>query len=324
MSKAPLDAELRGISIFSRGVWHETTLAGNEGREMAQFIFGDVEVPQLDDDDSPIPPFDATRSMQLNPSNGLVCTLYAFVSHGVESVRRELLDAERRRRADEEAKKLDEQANEIARLINDDFDNFSGKLARVKALGLGRVDLGRPVPSAEVDGTDVVPGTSTSAKVRQPSGGAGAVGGDGGGGAGAPRLLAPELERDAEGSPIAQPATGLNAKRSGRAGFRVRFVDMGSESNRAKYASDDRTIYLNLEHPQFAAALEGTTIEDVSFRRLAYEVAFSEYALALALELAQREGYYSDPTDPVVEIIETLNRLARKGAYLYSAAARRP
>ena len=45
VSKAPLDEESRGISIFSNGVWHETTLAGSEGREMSQFIFGEVDVP---------------------------------------------------------------------------------------------------------------------------------------------------------------------------------------------------------------------------------------------------------------------------------------
>src|SRR5206468_4019816 len=48
VSKAPLGPDLRGISIFSNGVWHETTLAGNENKEMAQYIFGEIEVPKLD------------------------------------------------------------------------------------------------------------------------------------------------------------------------------------------------------------------------------------------------------------------------------------
>ena len=42
---------------------------------------------------------------------------------------------------------------------------------------------------------------------------------------------------------------------------------------------------------------------------LAYEVAFSEYALSLALELAQRDEYM-DITDPIVDIGETINRVA--------------
>ena len=77
--------------------------------------------------------------------------------------------------------------------------------------------------------------------------------------------------------------------------------------------------FINLDHPQFKAALGTGTIEDLTFRRLAYEVAFSEYALALALELAQRDEYI-DVTDPIVDIGETINRVARRAASLYEVS----
>jgi hypothetical protein len=99
----------------------------------------------------------------------------------------------------------------------------------------------------------------------------------------------------------------------------VKFDFMGAESHRAKYVSGERTIYLNLDHPQLAAAKGTGPVDDPVFRRLAYEVAFSEYAIALAMELAQLDGYYIDPTDPIFDIGETLNRLARRGAHLYAA-----
>ena len=92
---------------------------------------------------------------------------------------------------------------------------------------------------------------------------------------------------------------------------------MGESSHRAEYRSDERTIYINLEHPQVAAARGHGSVEDPIFRRLAYEVAFSEYAIALAQELAKRDEY-RDPTDPIFDIRETLNRVARKGASLYA------
>jgi hypothetical protein len=78
VSKAPLEEDLRGVAVFSKGVWHETTLAGSEGREMAQYIFGDIDVPKLDEDQSPITPFDVSRSMRLNPNNELVRSIYTF------------------------------------------------------------------------------------------------------------------------------------------------------------------------------------------------------------------------------------------------------
>ncbi len=58
-------------------------------------------------------------------------------------------------------------------------------------------------------------------------------------------------------------------------------------------------------------------MEEPLFRRLAYEVAFAEYAIALASELAGRDEYI-DVTDPIVDIRETLNRVARQSASLYA------
>lgn len=92
---------------------------------------------------------------------------------------------------------------------------------------------------------------------------------------------------------------------------------MGEESHRATYVRDERTIYINLDHPQLAAAKGLDTIESPTFRRLAYEVAFAEYAVALASELAGRDEYI-DPSDPIVDIRETMNRIARKAAGLYA------
>ena len=92
------------MAIFSNGVWHETTLAGAEGKEMSNYIIGEIDVPRLDEDNSPISPFDLSRSMRLNPSNELVRAIYAFIGQSVEQVRRELVDRERQRRQSEEAK----------------------------------------------------------------------------------------------------------------------------------------------------------------------------------------------------------------------------
>ena len=85
------------------------------------------------------------------------------------------------------------------------------------------------------------------------------------------------------------------------------------------YKREERTIYVNLDHPQIAAALSIGGVDDVAFRRLAYEVAFSEYSIALASELAA-ENYYRDLTDPIFDIRETLNRISRSAAALYAKA----
>ena len=84
ISKSPLDDDLRGVSVFSNGVWHETTLAGAEGKDMSEYLFGEIDVPLLDEDTSAPPPFDASRSIKLNPDNELVKAIYAFIGPKLE------------------------------------------------------------------------------------------------------------------------------------------------------------------------------------------------------------------------------------------------
>ena len=97
----------------------------------------------------------------------------------------------------------------------------------------------------------------------------------------------------------------------------VDFVPMGSDENRANYSREERTIYINIDHPQLAAAKGNSTIEEPTFKKLAYEVAFTEYSIALAAEL-NSNGDFIDIDEPIVNIRQTINRVARKAAHFYS------
>lgn len=92
---------------------------------------------------------------------------------------------------------------------------------------------------------------------------------------------------------------------------------MGEGFDRALYVEVEQAIHINLEHPQIAAAKGNSSEDDPSFKRLAYEVAFSEYAIAIA-QLKIKSGDCIDPTDSLFEIRETLNRITRKAASLYA------
>jgi len=316
VSKSPLEEDLRGISVFSNGVWHETTLAGSEGREMAKYIFGEIDVPKLDDDKSPIALFDVSRSMRLNPENDLVRAVHAFIGSKVEEVRRSLLEEEKARKAEEDTKKLAKQAAEIAQVINEDFDAFRQRVAKVRAKTRGSSDLNQNAPAGGEKDDDLVFGTELPAKQTSLEGGPG--GGEGGGSGSEPSNRNPVVEPAQPESPkLGRPSGGRGSTPKPAGGFRVEFKAVGFDSPRAQYVPDERTIYINLEHPQLAAAKGLRPIDDPVFRRLAYEVAFSEYAIALAQELARRDEYL-DPTDPIFDIRDTINRVARKGAALYA------
>jgi hypothetical protein len=73
---------------------------------------------------------------------------------------------------------------------------------------------------------------------------------------------------------------------------------------------------INLDHPVVSAALAGGGIEDSGFRRLSYEIAFSEYAIALGYELLKQDPNMP-PDDLLYEVRRSLNRVAASAAPLY-------
>jgi hypothetical protein len=313
----PLDEESRGVSIFSNQVWYQNTLAGNENREWSNYIFGEIDVPKLDEDKSPIPPFDLSRSMELNPNNPVVAAIYAFIGHRIDLVRRELALADKQRKATEEAKKLAKQAREIARIINEDFSDFHEQVTRAKAKAGQGFDAGPEEAEAGSDENEVVFGNSVSADVTTSQGGLGATGNQATGGK-EPRELMPQVEYSAEAEKKGQYAGERDGRRTSRGGFSVDFREMGKEAPRAKFASEERSIFINLDHPQLTAAKGTNSVDDPVFKKLSYEVAFTEYAIALAAEL-NSSGQYGEISDPILDIRDTVNRIARKVASLYAS-----
>jgi len=318
VSKSPLDEDQRGISIFANGVWYETTLAGSERRDMAQYIFGEIDVPRLDEDTSPIAPFDLSRSMKLNPNNELVQAIYAFIGRHVEEVRRELVEDEKRRRDAALTRKLAEQGSEIARVINEDFTQFRNRVARARATALGGVDAYGNRPSGGDEEGEIIFGSDVPATIVAEFGSPGRSGTNGGNGEEIPNHRPQVVPGPQDAAKQGQRAGGTGSRPKPAGGFAVQFSHMGIESHRAVYVSDDRTIHINLDHPQIAAAIHAVSIDDPAFRRLAYEVAFSEYAIALAYEM-EAKGEILEPSEAIFEIRDTLNRIARKAAALYEA-----
>lgn len=163
----------------------------------------------------------------------------------------------------------------------------------------------------------LIPGAQEPAEIISPIGYPGSEGGSRTGGK-ETRTLKPQLSpAPPEAVKRGQPAGGKDGRGMARGGFHVEFKPMGTDEGRALYVSDERTIYINIDHPQLVAAKGADSIEAPVFQRLSYEIAFSEYAIALAHELNQNDEFI-DTSDPIVSIRETINRIARKSADLYS------
>jgi len=320
VSKSPLGEDLRGIAIFADGVWHETTLLSSRGKDMSEFIFGEIDIKRLDTDSATPAAFDASRSMKLNPDNPLVGAIFAFIGPRVENVRKALVESQRQQRSTEQAKRLQQEASKIEEIINQDFEAFRKRLQKVKATaataGFDTSESPTPDQRGADGGDDFLFGGEEPATVVA-EGEVGTTGTGQGGKGGEPRRLNPIVTPNPDGKSAGHYEKPGAERPNNRGGFQIEFDNQGEASARAIYQREKRTIYVNLDHPQIANALKGHGVEDPVFRRLAYEVAFSEYAIALAMELDHREEFL-DPQDAIVEIRETIHRIARAAAQLYA------
>jgi hypothetical protein len=78
---------------------------------------------------------------------------------------------------------------------------------------------------------------------------------------------------------------------------RFEFQPMGAE-RRAAYMTQERTIYARLDRPQVIAARGAGSSDDVAFRGLVCEIAFTEYAIALRLGVgSSRRVYRADESN---------------------------
>ena len=321
ISESPLDNDLRGISIYANGALLETTLLGAERKDLSEYIFGEIDVPALSSNTQTPSAFDASRSRTLNPANPLVQAIHGFVGHKIEVVLAELRSERNERKSLEESKRLQEEANKIEGIINADFKEFRKQIQKARAFDGDGNDLG-PLGSPKEDHRDedgspgMLFGGNESASVLDNFGDVGTTGSGDSSKEGPPRRLNPTIREDSTGDPIgrSEPTT---RKPSPQGGFSVEFNNHGASNFRATYQPERRTIFINLDHPQIALARKDRTPDDPIFRRLAYEVAFSEYAIALAFELAN-EHEYNDPVEPITDVRETLNRVARAAAGLYA------
>lgn len=316
VSYEPLEEERAGIDVLSYGIWHATTLVGIENKERSQYIFGEVDVPVLEDGEWEIPPFDNTRSVKLNDQNPTVAILLGWISEELEEVRLRLVKDENDRRKSEQARKLEKEAERIARILNEDFAQQEMELERARR---ARNSAGHMAVDDLVGGEDrLSPGNGDIQGSVQESGN---EHGDGNRGENAsegetPRPGPSLMDGNDLGS---QKQLDEGKRKRRRAVFSLKYVKKSPTMPRSSYETNEKTIYINLEHPQIANALIASNgnISGKQFREMSYEVAAIEYSLALQYEIMADSDTY-DAFAALDELRHTVNRItSRIAAALY-------
>lgn len=317
ISPVPLEPENNGIDILSNDNWHETTLVGLEKKEMSQYLFGEVDIPILEDRDWDIPPFDNTRNMSLNVQNPVVAVLFGWIAQELERVRKKLEEAELARRQSEEAKKLEKEAEEIASILNEDFEKLQMEFefARLISTRQGKVRKSE----AEALMGELLPGygdQKTEFEEIDVSNDAGTVKRKSSNGTKNPVKSKSLKEGSQYGSPKL-PSDGSEKRKRGL--FSLEYRNETLERNRSRYERNTRTIIINLDHPQIAGAYiaSGKNTESRQFREISYEVAAVEYAQAIPFEKIEQLGDQYQASEALFDVGDTINRLTRRLTDVY-------
>lgn len=309
ISGAPLPEELQGIDILSKGILHETTRVGIENKEHTKYIFGEVDVPILEEGDWDIPAFDNTRNLQLNDQNPIVARLRGWISYELNQVHEELVrDAEAKRQS-EQAKRLRREAKRIADVLNEDFAEQEMKLENARKA----TDQAGLKPVDDAPGNDgLLPGNGEFLTDVQQAGsehGDGTRGEQAGEGE-TPRPGPSLIEGNGTGSKTGQRE---GNRRRRRGVFSIKYENASAEEARSRYESDTKTIYINLDHLQIDRALQSSKgkTSGQQFREMSYEVAAVEYSLALEHERVENEEV-NHADDALFNMRESINRVSRR------------
>jgi len=323
VSSTPLPAPEQGIAVTAGlGNLIAIETGGIENKELGNYLFGEIDVPALETFESPIEPYDTTRSLQLNPQHPVVRVLIPFIGSKLEEVRRKLLEKLNESRKTEEARRLAITADKIAEILNRDFKNVIGRLQDIRSASARPGDLrGTLEDAARIDNADPgwIEGTTVAGELNQnnrshpkppkpvpPR----------------PDIPSPPFENLKHGTPgddgtvSLDPADQSKKTRKARGGFTVEYRNLGADADRSKYDRNKLAILINLDHPLVRNALRVGGVEDLQFKRLSYEIAFTEYSVALGYEMAEQDP--DIPADDLLfEVRTTLNRISVSAASLY-------
>ncbi len=152
--------------------------------------------------------------------------IYAFIGPHIETVRKQLVEANREFKATEESKRLRDEATKIERIINSDFDSFRRKLQKVRAASAGAgFDVSEEEAGSSGTGEDdFLYGGDEPATITFEAGELGKTKeGPGPKNGGPPRRLNPVVEPDTEGTAKGHSESTAGEKPRRRGGFTIEF-----------------------------------------------------------------------------------------------------
>lgn len=313
VAKTELEDEEEGVVILSNSYPMEFYPLDKAGAWSSR-IFGEIDVPLLDSPDA-LPPFDNTRS-RLNRDNERVAVLLKWIDQCVQEVVQEL-EKETRAKLDKEAmKKLEQTAQELEDVLNEDFSAIMVDLESSPTVGgVGSIESG-VLDKSEGAATFVKDEHGETGVLADKDGDVVILEAQGDGGhATNPTPDEPDRGKISDDGDQAREIAASGEKKKPRGGFKIEYVNEGADAFRAKFVRETMTIKVNMDYPELAIFKDK---EDPRFKALSGEIAFSEYAVA-TVTFKVEYGHVdvaNTAYDALIEYRRTVNRLGRKLAPL--------
>lgn len=305
-----VDEAIRGIIVTANGF----PVAQIEATgDYASRIFGHVDVPALERDDSTPGPYTDARDLSLNEDNATAGPLAEWLRECLATATSDLAAEERERRAKARDEALRGAASKMEAVLN---RHYQGEFRKTRTRS---GDIGRPTTAtADPDGSLVQPSADGVAGYEIPPSEPQPDTGD-------PDAREVETEPDdtpsADGRPrdrdpfgdgrgdSVNPDEERPRRRNRSGGFKIDWENAGQEAPRSNYIESELTILINLEHPEIAAAYaEGE--RSPLFRMLVFEAAAQEYCYATAYQQLE-EDPSMDGSDTVQYVRTTIDQLTR-------------
>jgi hypothetical protein len=317
VARAPLDELDQGVRVTAG----EGNLVGIEDcgisrKDHGSYIFGEIDVPAIETYDTPIEPYGDSRDLTLRVEHPVVLVLTSFIGPALEKVRRQLAEKYKQAKLSEQARRLTDEANKIAEILNEDFRDVQDRLNNVRSAAsktgpatslFGSEPEGGDTDDDWVAGIDEIGDVDNNVTDPNKT--------DRGEGRDKPSIKASGT-LNPNGTDSVSKSGGTGKKQKPKGGFTVDFENLGADEGRSRYDGSSLRIIINLDHSVVKAACDIAGIEDPAFRRLSYEIAFSEYAMALGYEMLAQDP--EQPGDDLLyEVRTTLNRVSASAAALY-------
>jgi hypothetical protein len=314
VSRTPLDESERGIKIMNNKSIIGVEDCGISSKEFGNQITGKVDIPQLEEPINNVNSFDQTRSHKLNQNHAGVRELVLFMAPKIEKIRKDLLDEKNKERTSTQSKKLSEITNQLSDKFNKQWNELKRQLNEIRTSSnsrsvsslfvepgddpeLNALEAGEDVDASEYN---IRTGEQTH---ENPSNGPSSS----------------EFESGSNNQFNASKTSGSKTKRR-RGGFLVDHDKLGEDEHRSIYNKDELKIVINLDHPSVKNCLKSChdDVENISFKRLIFEIAFREFEHAIAQEMIFDNDMYP-PSDLLYEMRSHYDRIARViGSDLYS------